>query len=369
MTNGKVVSSATSRWTMSIDRSERIRARLDAPSQVALMLLELERRSPGAVEELREDPIAWLQAWNELDLRLLGPQPDMPADSPHCDVEGGYRATTPLPRIGVGHSTPARMNFTAVHELGHHLQRTTDELVDNLGVRDDLGEALEEAACDAFAAAVLIPEETASVLLGAATPSATDVTALWRSLPAVSRQAIVVRASKNLETDGHVILLTDDGVVEICGSRGAFRLPRGSDQSNTAIWDAFVRTRGVTAEIRTRFRYSNGLEAGETMYAQATAIGQGHVVIVAAVERVPWQLSVYQHTQVQYGTLWTCERTSCGATFEATTRCKSCGTPVCPECDYCVCRKVEEFTCTECFLIKPIVDQSAEASVCVDCAG
>lgn len=104
------------------------------------------------------------------------------------------------------------------------------------------------------------------------------------------------------------------------------------------------------------------------MYAQATAIGHGHVVIVAAVERVPWRLSVYQPTKVQYGTWWTCERTSCGANFQATSMCRSCGTPACPECNYCACRKVDEFTCTECFLIKPMADQSAEVSVCVDCA-
>ncbi len=354
---------------MNTDRSDRLRARLDAPSQAALMLRELERRSPGAVEGLGKDPITWLQQWGELDVRLLGPQPEIPADSPRCDVEGGYRATTPLPRIGIGRSTPARMNFTAVHELGHHLQRTTDELVDTLGNRDDLGEALEEAACDAFAAAVLIPDETASVLLGATTPAATDVAALWAKLPAVSRQAIVVRASRNLQTDGHVILLTDDGVVEICGSRGAFPLRRGSDQSNTAIWDAYVRTNAATAETRTRFRYSNGLEAGDSMYAQATAIGRGHVVIVAAVERVPWQLSVYQPTQVRHGTSWTCERTSCGATFQATSVCPRCGIPACTECGYCGCRRVEEFTCTECFLIKPIGDQSDRSNVCSGCVG
>lgn len=354
---------------MTTDPAERLRARLDAPSQVEIMLRELERRSPGALEDLRGDPISWLQSWSEVDLRLLGPRPDIPADSPRCDVEGGYRATALIPRIGIGRSTPARMNFTALHELGHHLQRTTDELVDNLGVRDDVGEALEEAACDAFAAAVLIPDQIASDVLGDATPAATDVAALWARLPAVSRQAIVVRASKNLQTDGHIVLLTEEGVVEICASRGAFRLPRGSHQQHTAIWDAHVRTHGATAETRTRFRYSSGLEAGETMYAQATTIGKGHVVIVAAVERVPWQLSVYHDTRVRYGKSWTCERTSCGASFVATDVCKTCGTPVCPECNYCECRTVDEFNCVECFLIKPIAEQSAQVNVCVGCAG
>lgn len=353
---------------MSTDRSERILARLDAPSQAELMLLELDRRSPGAIEEMRDDPVAWLQAWDELDVRLLGPQPEIPNDSPHCNVEGGYRATSPVPRIGIGESSPARMNFTALHELGHHLQRTTDELLDNLGARDDLGDALEEAACDAFAATVLIPEEVASAVLGSATPSAADVMELWRRLPGVSRQAVAVRASRNLQADGHIILLTDDGAVEFCSSRGAFHLPRGSDQHNTRIWDAFTHAHGATAEARTRFRYANGLEAGETMYAQATAIGQGHAVVVAAVERVPWQLSIYQPSRVQYGTWWTCERASCGANFLATTTCGTCGTPVCTECEHCECRTVREFTCTNCFMIKSVAEQSSKSNVCVDCA-
>jgi hypothetical protein len=104
------------------------------------------------------------------------------------------------------------------------------------------------------------------------------------------------------------------------------------------------------------------------MYAQATAIGAGHAVIVAATERVPWQFSVYHPTPTTYGTGWTCERTGCGASFSASGMCPNCGIPVCPECDHCACRKVEEFTCKECFMIKSIAEQSADVNVCVDCS-
>jgi hypothetical protein len=352
---------------MSTERADRILARIDAPAQGQQMILELQRRSPGAVEALRGDPISWLQAWDELEIRLLAPQPSIPDDSPRCQVEGGYRFASPLPRIGIGHSSPARMNFTALHELGHHLQRTTASLLENLGNRDDVGEALEEVACDYFAAEILIPRENVAAILGTQTPAATDVARLWQTLPHVSRQAVVVRAAQNLQADGHILLVDDDARIEICGSRGAFRVPRGCDQSATAIWSALRRSRTDTATARTQFAYTNGLQAGETMYAQAAPMGQGHTVIVASVERVPWQLSVYQAEIVQYGTWWTCERTACGESFRATTRCTTCGTPKCPSCNHCECRVVQEFTCVKCFLVKTIAEQSTKIGVCTEC--
>jgi hypothetical protein len=331
------------------------------------MILELERRSPGSVDAIRDDPIVWLQAWEELEVRLLASQAAIPDDSPRCDVEGGYRSTEPTPRIGVGRSSPERMNFTALHELGHHLQRTTDSLLSNLGTRDDVGEALEEAACDNFSAAILMPQGPTEAVLGSGTPAATDVARLWDSLPQVSRQAVVVRAARNLQADGHIMLLDSDGRVEICSSRGAFRLPKGCSQTATAIWGASLRSRSKVAAERTRFSYSNGEQAGEVMYAQSAPMGDGHTVIVASVERVPWQLSVYKIEQVPYGTWWTCERAICGKGFYASTRCDTCRTPKCPDCDYCACRVAKEFTCGECFLVQTTAEQSTRVGVCIDC--
>jgi hypothetical protein len=352
---------------MTPQRADRIRARIDAPNQAAHMLTELEARSSGALEDIRADPLRWLEEWPELELILLSADTVVPDDSPRCDVEGGYRSTAPLPRIGVRESSPARMNFTALHELGHHIQRTTPALLDDLGQRDDVGEALEEAACDRFAAEILIPEEVASSVLGTSTPTAAAVIQLWGALPHVSRQAVIIRAARNLETDGHMLLLNGEGGVEICASRGSFRLPRGSDQKSTAIWKAIQTSRGSTSTARTQFSYASGLQAGEMMYAQASPMGNGYTLVVAAVERVPWQLSINKPEWKTYGTWWTCERTSCGESFIASVFCPKCGNAICPTCNYCGCRNVEDFTCTECFLIKSVAELSSTPDVCLEC--
>lgn len=351
---------------MTSSRPDRIRARLDAPAHAAAIRDEFALRAPGELDALADDPLGWVRAWSELDVVELE-EGTIDANTSRCSIEGGYKAGPP-PRIGVAISSPARMSFTVLHELAHHLQRTSDDLSDALGFRDDAGVALEEAAADAFAASILIPAADAARVLGASTPRATDVARLWEELPNASRHAVVVRAAQNLEAPGHVVILDDEAAVVFSSSKGVPRLRNGSDQSQTAIAGLIRTADHDIVSTRTRFAFGE-LEAGDTMYAQAAQMGAGYTVVVASVERVPWTFSVNNPEYVAYGRWHTCEYPACAHTFLVTEAgCPVCRQPKCPECGRCACgAKLQEFTCTECFLIKSTTAASATPGVCTDC--
>lgn len=351
-------------------RSTQIRARLDAPAHVRRMIDSLIARDGVDLDEIRRDPIAWLSQWPEVEVFDL--ERSYTASDERCDVDGMYRGEDAPPRIGVAFSaTRERMNFTALHELGHHIQLTDEELLDTLLERGDGGSALEEEACDAFASAVLIPEVTAISVLGERTPSADSVVQLWRTLGTVSRSAVAMRARRQIDGDGHVIVLSGTGEMIFATSTTAIRPGRHSDQTATAIWEAIARGHaGTTVTARGQFAY-NSVLAGDTYYMQAAAAGSGYI-IVAATERVPWTLSVAQRDSVPYGRSYICVHLACAAEFRAGPNevCVACGNPTCPTCQRCGCSVAApaEFQCSECFLLKGGSQQSSTAGVCVECA-
>lgn len=351
-------------------RSVRIRARLDAPAHVDRMMASLLAREGVTFEEIRQDPIRWLSQWSEVEVFDL--ERSRTASDERCDVDGLYRGEEIPPRIGVAFSrTRERMNFTALHELGHHIQLTDEDLLETLLERGDGGRALEEEACDAFAAAVLIPEATASSVLGQRTPSADAVVSLWRALSTVSRSAVAMRARGQIDGDGHVVVLSGTGEVTFATSTTAVRPTRHSDQTATAIWEAIGRGPvGATVTARGQFAY-NSVLAGDTYFMQAAPAGSGYIV-VAATERVPWTFSVARHEHVPYGRSYVCVHLGCAADFRAAPHdaCPACGNPTCPICQRCGCSVAapSEFQCTECFLLKSGSQQSATAGICEECA-
>lgn len=54
----------------------------------------------------------------------------------------------------------ARRDFTALHELGHHLQQNSFDLMEAFARQPDGGVLLEDTACDAFAAEILLAGTT-----------------------------------------------------------------------------------------------------------------------------------------------------------------------------------------------------------------
>lgn len=343
------------------ERAHRIRARLDAEPLALRMLQELSERY-DSTDALAEDPLHWIDACSDVALVL-----DDSAMLLEHSVYGRYDAEPDTPRIIVAaRQSRGRQHFTALHELGHHILRTTSAFADELIERDDFGAALEERAADRFAALVLIPEAVVAPLLGEGVPTAAAVISSWAHLPAVSMHAVMVRAIANFSSEGYLILLDADGRVLSCVSRDAPPLAVGSDQSATTIWQNLTARDGATASD-TRFRF-RGVTHGDAYYAQARRLPNDTVLIVAARERVPWQLSVRRQEFHPDRHWWTCER--CSEGFEVwNPPCSICATPICPSCGHCSCGAVlEEFLCTECFIRRPPSERSTTPNICTQCA-
>ena len=347
----------------STNRTARILAQGLVDARVETMLRDLDRRGPDMRERLAAAPISEIQSWPELEVAYI----DMVARSSECTIAGAYIDSVEPAVIGIVSGTFSRReSFTALHELGHHLQRNSMELIEALPAQPDRGRALEEATCDAFAASVLISPERSTEVLGTGTPTAAAVVQLWRSTSA-SRAAVCVRAAQRLESPGHVLLLNHAGEIEFASSHNDYPLARGLDQSQCEIFRAITTSQFDTVSKKTRFRYRGGSESSE-YYAQATEI-DGYFLVVAVVDRAPWERISLSPATSSFVAKWH-ECAHCGEVALASTleTCEGCAELKCAECGGCGClHHVEERLCTGCFLLKPAQQFEAGSSVCVDC--
>lgn len=320
---------------------------------------------PEIFDFIAEDFEEGIAQWPGLELRILQEQQGQDRD---CSVAGVYLDQQEPKIIGVASAAPARMRFTGLHELGHHLQRSDDDLMQSLIDRPDQGRIVEEAACDLFAARLLLPQADVDRVLGESTPSATMVRELWRG-HAASRAATAVAAVQKLSTDGHVLVVSGAGTVEFAASRGLPRIARGSDQSGTELLHSIRATQRRETQGKTRFTYRDSI-SGEQLYYQAAHDGHDYWFVVAAVASVPWEklaLPILDE-RIVHGYWWTCEL--CGNLWESfAARHQPCGTPVCPSCDRCSCRAtaLRVRTCEGCFIEKSINEFAGESHICIEC--
>jgi hypothetical protein len=321
---------------------------------------------PGAATLLASDACGFLDEWSAVDFRLV-------ADSvtgAECSVSGAYVEETEPPVIAVAASASSgRRAFTALHELGHHLQRTIFELMDPLLTEPDGGTLLEDAACDAFAAGILLPDQLVDRHVPAAGPTVTDVAGLAAG-SAASRAAVCIRTSERLRSPGHVVLLDRDGVVQFAAAHGLPPLPRFSDQSRVPAVARALASERLSATGRSRFLYRDGIRSQELL----TQIGglRNYLVAIAVVDRAPWTLDFElppRGTRPEAPT-WLCENAVCGHTFTAFGRpCDACGAHRCPDCGACRCGgKAPERQCGGCRLTYPLRFFDEGSSLCQDCA-
>lgn len=338
-------------------------SRTAARAQAHSILAALERDDPALLAALQEDPFAALEGLSEVVVRAV---PEAQTDV-GCSVAGAYFAHETPPVLATAASASAgRRRFTLLHEFGHHLQQTDLSLMTPLLTEPDGGSALEDAACDAFAAAILLPDDLVAAYFDARGPAPDDVVRLWQNSTA-SRAAVCVRAAEHLPSPGHVLLLDGDGVVEFAASHGLPPVRRGSSQRQIpVVRDALSDVRRH-ATGRTRITYRDGIHGGE-LYAQAADMG-GHLVVVAVTDNAPWQrFSPPPRDDGPQARWWTGEQ--CGHEFAAFGRpCADCGTPLCPECGRCSCGpRVEERRCDACFLVLPAGAFDGPSRRCVDCS-
>lgn len=345
-------------------RGERVvTSRTAARTQAQSILAALERNDPALLTALQEDPFAALETRTGVVVRVV---PEAQTDV-GCSVAGAYFAQETPPVLATAASaSTGRRRFTLLHEFGHHLQQTDLSLMTPLLTEPDGGSTLEDAACDAFAAAILLPDALVAAHFDPRGPAPDDVLGLWQNSGA-SRAAVCVRAAERLPSPGHVLLLDDDGVVEFAASHGLPPLRRGSSQGQIPVVRDALSDSRRHATGRTRITYRDGIRGGE-LYAQAADMG-GHLVVVAVTDNAPWQrFSPPSRDDGPKARSWTCE--CCGHEFAAFGRpCTGCGAPTCPECGRCNCGpRVEERRCDSCFLVLPARSFDGPSRRCVDCS-
>jgi hypothetical protein len=340
-----------------------------AMRQATAMLAALEELLPGTAYRLADDPFAALAACNDVTVRLV-PEADTKRrpGEPACSVAGIYVDDEVPPVLAVANSASSgRRAFTVLHEFGHHLQRTKLTLTELLLTQPDDGVTLEDTACDAFAAEILLPTTLVDQFVGDRGPTGPQIVDLWRA-SAASRAAVCVRAAQRLPSPGHVVLLDEVGTVSFSASTDLPPLTRGSQQRTVdTVREAYTRSGRATG--RTRLRYRDGI-LGEELHAQVVPM-DGYLLLVAVTDTAPWEtFSLSSRHSGPVAAAWICEHPDCGHEFHSfDPRCPCCDHPTCLECRRCRCQpRVRERTCTGCFQRLPASLFTGESTRCSDCA-
>ncbi|MEU9074444.1 ImmA/IrrE family metallo-endopeptidase [Kitasatospora sp. NPDC048538] len=332
-----------------------------ARTQAAAMVRELESMRPGAVDRLTQGALAELGTWAELTVVDVE---ENPADR-GCSVAGAYDFGPP-PQLSVAASASvARRDFTALHELGHHLQQNSIPLMRAFRGQPDRGVLIEDAACDAFAAEILLPAPLVDRHLDAKGPDASAITYLWQASNA-SRMAVCVRAAQRLPAPGHILLLNRAGRLVFGASHGLPPLPRGSLQSDIPVVDRAVAGSG-RAQGRTRVRYRDGI-LGRELHTDIAPM-DGYLVAVLVADSAPWR--AFTPPTPDTGP-WSREYicANCDEEYHSfEPACPRCHVPSCPECGRCTCPpRVAERLCPNCFTLHPPRMFSPGSDLCLNCS-
>ncbi|WP_406387244.1 ImmA/IrrE family metallo-endopeptidase [Streptomyces sp. NBC_00887] len=332
-----------------------------ARTQAVAMITELEAIRSGAVERLTQGALAELRTWPELTVK------DVPENETGqgCSVAGAYDYGPP-PRLSVAASAShARRDFTALHELGHHLQRTSFDLIEPFSREPDGGLLLEDAACDAFAAEILLPAHLVDQHLDAKGPTASAITRLWAASNA-SRMAVCVRAAQHLPAPGHVLLLKTTGHLAFAASHGLPPLRRGGFQGDIPVIERALTGPG-RAQGRTQVRYRDGI-LGRELHTD-TAPMDGYLVAVLVADSAPWRPFTPPTADTgPRSRSYICA--NCDEHYRSfDPACQRCRTPVCPDCGRCACPpRNPGRTCPGCFIVHPPAMFPADSDRCLDCS-
>ncbi|MFF3565736.1 ImmA/IrrE family metallo-endopeptidase [Streptomyces sp. NPDC002574] len=338
----------------------------EAPRQAMAMISALDRLHPGTLGALREDPLAELSRWRDIQVSLVAEA----NGGGRCSIAGSYRHDSNPPTLVIGESRSyRRRGFTGLHELGHHLQQTEPALGQNLFAWQD-SEAFEEAACDAFAARILLPDDQIPEEVRYRGPTASDVVEMFRTSHA-SREACCVRAAQYLAGGGVVVLLNRAGEVLFAAPRGVIPPARGSDQSGTPLIAAAMRTASTVERDQTYVVYRSGGRS-DLAYGQASWCDTDYLVAVLAVDNVAWRAFTAPRPDSgssRFGSWWECE--TCGDSFKVTeTPCAQCGEPRCGD-GHCGCTASaarKDRPCDSCFLVLAPSRFEGASATCRDCS-
>lgn len=332
------------------------------------MLSVLDDRHPGLRARLRDDAVEALHGLGEVTVRLV-PEADIGGG---CSVAGAYvHDETPPALVVTMSASRRRQAFTALHEFGHHLQKT-DRPLGVVVLDHPEGAVLEEVSCELFASRVLLPDEVVDAVVPERGPTAASVVALYERSNA-SRAACCIRVSERLVGGGVVALYRSDGTVAVAASSTLYPPARGSDQSSTPLIARALARPGETVEHdRTVIAYSSGQSV--PLYGQAAWVG-GFIVAVIQQDHAGWkpfapprpERPAFTGARTRWPFCEICQNTFARDDDE---ECLVCGAARCPH-GHCDCTaKAVERVCPSCFsvLARPRFRDFADAtSLCKDC--
>lgn len=235
---------------------------------------------PDVREGLGVDPITVIRARLEVSVQLR-PERSGTGD---CPIDGSYFPDPP--RISVAESlSRRRVNFSVLHELGHHLQASDTVLADILWREQDGGTGLEEDICDTFAAEVLLPQHLVDEIIDDAGPTAAAVADLFTTTQA-SREACCVRASHRVRGPGYVVLANPDGTIRFAApANQRYRIAPGTRQGRAHLLARAGRVGQARGESPLAYRHGTRTPA----YQADAVYRDGYVFAVFVAGRPSWR--------------------------------------------------------------------------------
>lgn len=281
-----------------------------------------------------------------------------------CSVAGSHTSSS----ITVVRSEPARMRFTALHELGHVLAEDDDIVQEAIHARA-ASRDLEEDICDAFAARLLLNDEVVTRALATYRRTARGLRELVRSATA-SREACAVAVAQRLDAPGYVgVIYPSSGVLSFAARSGdVLPLRRRLDQSASAIGP--VLTGPSTLTERGSLRFENGTET-HRMYLDAVR-SDDLVYFVATEDRADWgAVTTDRLEDEQFERLEEAHCDKCAIGFTVRRRCRGCTEPIHEDCNSCACEVrplLGERPCSNCFTTYPPATYPSGGELCENCA-
>lgn len=246
-----------------------------------------------------------------------------------CSVAGSSTSTS----ITVVHADPARMAFTALHELGH-IRAENNHPVQQRLLTLHSSRDLEEDVCDAMAALMLLPDDVVSDVLGERGRTARGLHSLVTRRYA-SREASCVAVAQRLEAPGYVGVVRADSGELLFAARSGDVLPlrRGLDQNLSALRPALTGT--ATVRDRGTLVFANGTPT-QDFYLDAVR-SDGIVYFVATDDRADWGAVTTGSLRPGFGDAETAYCDTCDQTFPVRRRCPVCSEAVHETCSSCSC--------------------------------
>jgi hypothetical protein len=306
---------------------------------------------------LARDPVSAIPELFEVSVQV---RPELGEEI--CSVHGSYFGSDQPISVRQALSV-ARIRFSALHELGHHLLDVGDHRIDLISGPNHRD--LEEAICDEFAAEILVPDAVVDHWISAEGPTARAVIDLYHDdRVRASRAACCVAAAKKIVGSGYVMLSDLSGVARFTAVHGTpYRVAGDTPQGDDSIPAKAARIGNKRDSGRVTYR-SGGYS--DHHHADARLDGE-YVFTVFTTGPPPWGgLSLLRRPEWQPDEAQ-CDR--CGEDFLPRDWCDhDPRRPVCPSCGACSCgARVSQYqTCLGCYLqfATHLLDDSGLCETC-----